>query len=86
MRFTPDCRLISFDVRSMFTSIPIGKAVDVMYALMVQSGVDLDTTHEFEKLILTCAEHNICKFDGKTLSFQEVFQWVVLCLPSLLKY
>jgi len=69
MRFTPDCHLISFYVSSMFTNIPIGKAVDAMYKILVKLGVNLDTTDEFEELILLCAEQNICKFDGKMFKF-----------------
>ena len=53
----------------MFTSIPIGKAIDVMSELLIKSGVALDTTDEFEQLILTCVERNICKFDEKTFRF-----------------
>jgi len=69
MRFTLDCRLISFDEHSLFSCLFIEKAVHAMYKLLVKSGVDLDTANEFEKLFLLCTECNISKFDGEIFEF-----------------
>ena len=53
----------------MFTTIPVEFAVDTMYELIVKSGSIFDTADEFERLILLCAEKDVCFFDGKMIRF-----------------
>ena len=69
LRFTPDVRLISSDVSSMFTCLPIEKSIDILYEILVKSGVDWSIADEFEHLAHTCLDSNVCQFNGKTFKF-----------------
>lgn len=70
LRFTEDCRIILIDINSIFTKIPVERAADIKYELLVKSSVDLDTVDKFWRLILACtSEDNICKFNGTTFKF-----------------
>jgi len=59
MRFPPTNKIILIDVNSMFTHIPVLKAIDIIYEHLIKSGLSYDYVDEFEKLILVCVQHNV---------------------------
>jgi len=52
IRHTPICNLVKFGVISMFALIPVPKAIDAMYEILVKAEATYEFADEFEKLLL----------------------------------
>ncbi|XP_071443316.1 putative nicotine oxidoreductase [Hetaerina americana] len=57
--------LVSFDVKDLFTNIPISEAVKVAEETLKQTGAEPPFLDEFLALLRVCVEENYFKFNGK---------------------
>lgn len=69
--FPSSARLISFDVKSMYTQIPVLKSIDIMSQHLKQIGNPDPVIAEFQDIITKCLKDNICSFKGKTYKFPD---------------
>jgi len=69
--FPPGSRLISFDVISMFTHIPVLYTIEIMVSRLRKKNVHPEIIKEFKNLITICLKDNICFYQGRTYRFPD---------------
>jgi len=67
----PGCRLISFDVASLFTSIPILKLRDLVYSHIDVNILDVQVNTEMKRLFEICINQNYFAYKGRFYSFKD---------------
>ena len=75
MDFPLNSKIISFDVRSMYSKISVSKAISLMVELLKGLNVPQDTIEEFKKLIQVCIGKNVCLFRKSTYKFPDGLPW-----------
>ncbi|XP_046391602.1 uncharacterized protein LOC124159736 [Ischnura elegans] len=64
--------LVSFDVKDLFTNIPISEAVKIAEETLRKAGADPPFLDDFVKLLTVCVEENYFKFNNKFYRQKEV--------------
>jgi hypothetical protein len=57
--------LVSFDVKNLFTNIPVSEAVDVAEKVLKNAGAEPPFLSEFVKLLKVCVDQNYFKFNDQ---------------------
>lgn len=65
VRITRNETMISFDVKSLFPSIPVDKALECLKTWLCSNGVSQQLTTMYIEMTELCMEQNIFQFDGK---------------------
>jgi hypothetical protein len=63
--------LVSFDVTSLFPSVPLAPAIEHVENILHTSEVPPDATKEFLSLLGVCLSHDICKFKDEFHAFPD---------------
>jgi len=69
--FPADSNLISFDAKSMFTSIPVDTAEELMADILLQKGIDPEMVGEFRDLLSMCLKYNLCVYQSMKYEFPD---------------
>ena len=75
--------LVSFDVVSMYPSIPIDESIEIMAQFFQNNDIDNEIIEEFKSLIKVCLDHYLCVFGGKTCRFPDGSP--ISCPPSTIR-
>jgi len=63
--------LISFDMVTMFSKIPISRAAPILIKILEQENIHTDFINEFKNLLSICLQQNICVIKNKTYKFPD---------------
>lgn len=69
--FPPGSFLFVIDVRSMYTNIPVSRAIEIMCKILKNRSLDESFICQFKNLINACLARNICSFNNKTYQFPD---------------
>lgn len=69
--FSRSTILVSFDIVSMYTKIPVPFTIDLMVKMLYDRGCDKDTIQDFQKLITISLKHNLCAFRNQVFLFPD---------------
>ena len=70
-KFPAGSILVSFDVSSMYSNIPVAPSIDLMLSHLVKKHVPPDVIQEFSNLIKICLAQNICFFQNSIYKFPD---------------
>ena len=65
INFPTNSILISFDVKSIFTTIPVNRTKELMADILTEKGVPPDIVGDFRDLLSLCLKYNICTLKDK---------------------
>ena len=67
----PNCILVSFDVDSLYTNVPIKPTLTRISEILEQCKIPPPLADEFVSLLKVCLEPNICQFNNKVYKFAD---------------
>ena len=72
-QFPPESILVSFDISSMYTNIPVSKTIGFMLDPLSESHVSEESIGEFKRLITLCIGKNICSVSYTHLTLPTIY-------------
>ena len=63
--------LVSFDVKSMYTCIPVASSIQLMISTLKQKNIPDNIIKEFQKLVTLCLANNVCIYRKKKYRFPD---------------
>jgi hypothetical protein len=67
----PPSILVSFDVSSLYTNVPITPTLDCVREILEQSLIYPAAAEEFIALLQTCLKNNVCKYTNEFFKFPD---------------